>query len=124
MHSTSSPKKNNGNIKRAIASIPSFFFSFFRETVRAIIRLAKQVLEGECEIEAVEASEYLGVVEGGALEAEEDTGVVNRRKIQHRNGGGACGVEARENLAVVLDARRERRGGGAELRRTTVNVVV
>lgn len=107
--------ESNGNIKTAITFIPGFFF-FFGDTV------AKQVLVRGQKIQAVKASENLSVIEGGTAEVEEDVAAVDRRKIQHRDGGGARGVEAGENLAIVFKARRD--GGRGELRWTTVNVVV
>jgi hypothetical protein len=39
---------------------------------------------------AVEAPEYLGVVEAEASDITKDLRVVNRRKIQHRNGRGVA----------------------------------
>jgi len=89
--------------------------------------VAKQVFIGEPKVEAVEATEDFGVVARGVSEVEEDlAGGVERRKIQHRNGGGARLVEAGENLAVVLEARREGVvvAAGGELRRSAVDVVV
>nr|GMC57561.1 hypothetical protein Iba_chr02aCG6850 [Ipomoea batatas] len=86
--------------------------------------LSHQILVGKRKIYNVEAPENLRVVELRApdIESELIVVVVDRREIQNRNGGSSGGVEAAENLGVVLEARRER--WHTQLRRTSENVVV
>jgi len=81
-------------------ALPGFFGGGSVESSVAV----KQVVGRKLKIQG---SENFGVVERVASGIEECLGVVDGGKIEERNGGGSCGVEASENLSVIFETRGE-----------------